>query len=292
MVFFEKKIGEGSFCRTRPTSGPYISGDTFRCLGERVVERGIWFRNRTFIPGLVFAEADEVDSLDFFNKCRQWTARNPTKRHQLVIHNGDRQPKDSSLVRLTSIFAEVFSTNVLWPVRGVTAIPVGLENAHHRKNGVVSRFDRASKLNQQKPPTRTRDIGVSFNARTNEKVRSPLVPMFRDAGHEFQAPVLHPRDYIHWVRSSKFIVSPPGNGHDCHRTWEAIYLGTIPVTLEGHLHPDLVTGCPILSVPSFEEFAKLSPMDLDRKFREIAAKDSKMAYANYWVQRMTAGSRL
>jgi hypothetical protein len=27
----------------------------------------------------------------------------------------------------------------------------------------------------------------------------------------------------------RFCVSPPGNGIDCHRTWEALYLGVIPV---------------------------------------------------------------
>jgi hypothetical protein len=29
----------------------------------------------------------------------------------------------------------------------------------------------------------------------------------------------------------RFCVSPPGNGIDCHRTWEALYLGVIPVVV-------------------------------------------------------------
>ena len=38
-----------------------------------------------------------------------------------------------------------------------------------------------------------------------------------------------PRDYRELVSKSQFVLSPPGNGADCHRTWEAIYLGAIPI---------------------------------------------------------------
>jgi hypothetical protein len=31
------------------------------------------------------------------------------------------------------------------------------------------------------------------------------------------------------LSNSQFVLSPPGNGADCHRTWEAIYLGAIPI---------------------------------------------------------------
>ena len=31
------------------------------------------------------------------------------------------------------------------------------------------------------------------------------------------------------LASYKFAISPEGNGIDCHRTWECLYLGVIPI---------------------------------------------------------------
>lgn len=35
--------------------------------------------------------------------------------------------------------------------------------------------------------------------------------------------------------NSRFVVSPPGNGIDCHRTWEALALGAIPIVQNSSL---------------------------------------------------------
>ena len=36
-------------------------------------------------------------------------------------------------------------------------------------------------------------------------------------------------DYLKELKSSYFVVSPNGNGVDCHKTWEALYLNVIPI---------------------------------------------------------------
>ena len=49
------------------------------------------------------------------------------------------------------------------------------------------------------------------------------------------------------------MMSPPGNGVDCHRTWEAIALGAVPVVLRSALASTLVDAAPIVAVTSWEE---------------------------------------
>ena len=57
-----------------------------------------------------------------------------------------------------------------------------------------------------------------------------------------------PQNYRELILNSKFVISPPGNGPDCHRTWEAIYLGAVPIVLQkywpfGHMNlPVLVVN--------------------------------------------------
>jgi hypothetical protein len=58
----------------------------------------------------------------------------------------------------------------------------------------------------------------------------------------------------------KFVLSPPGNAIDCHRTWEALMVGTIPVVLDTPLAPHAYEGLPVVVVPNWnlvtEEFLK------------------------------------
>jgi hypothetical protein len=49
-----------------------------------------------------------------------------------------------------------------------------------------------------------------------------------------------------------FVVSPPGEGLDCHRTWEAMCLGCIPILISTPLD-DLFEGLPVLIVKSWED---------------------------------------
>lgn len=52
------------------------------------------------------------------------------------------------------------------------------------------------------------------------------------------------------MSSYKYIISPQGNGLDCHRTWEALVLGCIPIVKSSCLDP-LYEGLPVLIVKNW-----------------------------------------
>ncbi len=47
--------------------------------------------------------------------------------------------------------------------------------------------------------------------------------------------------------SAAFGISPPGRGVDCHRTWEMLYFGMIPIVLSSSLDP-MFQGLPVVIV--------------------------------------------
>jgi len=49
------------------------------------------------------------------------------------------------------------------------------------------------------------------------------------------------RNYLIDIKRSRFTVSPEGNGIDCHRTWESIYMGRCPI-IESSMFADNVYG--------------------------------------------------
>lgn len=57
-----------------------------------------------------------------------------------------------------------------------------------------------------------------------------------------------------WQRQSRyaFVVSPHGNGLDCHRTWEALALGCIPIVKRSALDR-LYDGLPVLIVSAWSD---------------------------------------
>jgi hypothetical protein len=50
----------------------------------------------------------------------------------------------------------------------------------------------------------------------------------------------------------KYVLSPHGNGLDCHRTWEALILGCIPIMKTSALDP-MFDGLPVLIVKNWSD---------------------------------------
>ena len=53
----------------------------------------------------------------------------------------------------------------------------------------------------------------------------------------------------------KYVISPHGNGLDCHRTWEALALGCIPVVKTSPLDP-LFRGLPVMIVHDWKDITQ------------------------------------
>jgi hypothetical protein len=80
---------------------------------------------------------------------------------------------------------------------------------------------------------------------------------------------------------------------DCHRTWEAIYLGAVPVVLEGSLPEGITANLPIHGVTSYEAFLDLPHRDMVELFHEVRSINARKAYMPFWVseiQNLTGSS--
>lgn len=75
---------------------------------------------------------------------------------------------------------------------------------------------------------------------------------------------------VHWENISKyaFVLSPFGNGMDCHRTWETLCLGAIPI-LKAPSFKSMFTDLPVLIIENWEE---LNQELLDSTIEEYKTK--------------------
>lgn len=58
------------------------------------------------------------------------------------------------------------------------------------------------------------------------------------------------QSYLNELSQYKFCLSPPGNGIDCHRHWEALMVGTIPIILRSPLD-QVFDDLPVLLVDNY-----------------------------------------
>ena len=63
------------------------------------------------------------------------------------------------------------------------------------------------------------------------------------------------KEYITNMSKCKYVISPPGNGIDCYRTWESLYLGCIPIVIKHDMY-DQFSDLPIIQVDDYSLITK------------------------------------
>jgi hypothetical protein len=87
-----------------------------------------------------------------------------------------------------------------------------------------------------------------------------------------------------WENQSKyaFVISPHGNGLDCHRTWEALCLGSIPIVKNSGISEDLFYKLPVLIVDNWKDVTIELLKRTINKFRNTTFNYEKLTL-KYWM---------
>jgi hypothetical protein len=99
---------------------------------------------------------------------------------------------------------------------------------------------------------KTQLFEASFGIATNVAERTHCIAQTGIA----PAAKVGPEEHFRRVASAHFCISPNGNGVDCYRTWQALYLRTIPIVTESLLteqHPEL----PLIVLRDWSDFRSI-----------------------------------
>jgi hypothetical protein len=171
----------------------------------------------------------------------------------LITHNGDTSiDGEYSALLDDPHLLHWYGQNARLKHPKLTALPIGIGNAQWKHGNI-----RALAKVAARPHRQMSGLYVNFEVGTNPSVRGPLLTALRSKpfcimggskrswlsyaaeakaavqGKPYTvkpAPLPYPL-YLADMAQWRFCVSPPGNGIDCHRTWEALYLGVIPVVM-------------------------------------------------------------
>lgn len=267
----------------RASSYPYLSGDTWRYFADwRVAEKEKKFRpEKVKVGDTVFVEYGKLER--FLNRYLPKI----TNRFILITPNcefGTDNPQPGCFERILEFdqVAAWFVQNIdREPTERLIPIPIGLANQVWPHGQVSILAPLASAAPPQGSEARDRFLYVNFSVGSNRKARAPCLEHFKNVEAE---PVKSFHDYLTDLSHTLFVPSPPGNGLDCHRTWEALLMGCYPIVISTTLDP-LYEDLPIIVVQNWEE---ATDEFLKQKCAEFKSRQWALEklYAPYWFDKV------
>ena len=264
----------------RNTSYPLISGDTYRAFADFVFDETRQDDLSSVRYGdSVFVKADMFHQ--FFGQPYQ-SIKHP---FVLITHNSDYSaPSDfGDRLKDEKILVWYASNPDKRNHPKLIPIPIGLANTRW-PGGNLAKLMYAFENHRKPWANRTILLYANFNLNTNpghrQKARAQAEAM-RHA-HTIRETVSFEK-YLEHVGNSKFVLSPPGNGLDCHRTWEALLLGAAPVVLSSELDP-LFEQIPSVMI---DDWSKLTEdLLLKYNFSSFDNFTPTVLHARYWYERI------
>ena len=260
-----------------PTSKPFVSGDTFRSLADVVFDANSNPKASDIKENSVVFVF--IDLLPVFAEKILPEVKN---RFILITHKGDINiTKDYAYIADNPKIIHWFAQNCDFEHPKITPIPIGLENQALHNVGNVADFKKFQKKKENHIPK----VVIALNLSTNPDKRYPCYRAFwKKPNAVFINNITSSRIYRKTIKSYMFIASPEGNGIDCHRTWEAIYLGLIPIVNDNYLNRFFASlGLPIILTNDWNEFAEKTEDELADIYKHTMAKtNTQAAYYDYW----------
>lgn len=256
-----------------PGSEPFLSGDTYKKLSTKEYFGGVIELTK---PEIIFTSVDWVKELSE-------ALLNTKENFILITHHSDGSVDSSyRLMADNPRLVMWYAQNNEYPHHKITPIPIGLEDRWRHNNGIVRDFSLLRVTSACRKPR----VLYGFSVTTNESKRVPALAALRNAkiADEF---VGSSRRYRKTLSQYMFVASPPGNGIDCHRTWEAIYLGVIPVVVSRNFHEQF-RDLPVLIVNDWGDLENYDESDLKAIYEELAVKLKNCEYIwfDFWKKRI------
>jgi hypothetical protein len=253
---------------------PFLSGDVFRRASDHVVddlhlpfyprrvkERDVLFVKTKYLPRFIKHMHPHIQ-----------------QPYILITHNGDEEIDTSYCHFLQDDKLLMwFAMNATVPHPKLIPIPIGFGNANTGSQSVEAILEVMKEPAEEKQEL----LYLNFSVHTHPE-RAIVKRFFSEKSFcRIDAPQpLH--TYLYKTRVSKFTVSPRGNGIDCHRVWESMLVGTIPILKTSPLDP-LYRDLPVLIVNQWEE---VTESFLETQYQHLTTQSYKLdkLYADYWLK--------
>lgn len=271
----------------------YINGNKFAKFAHYVISppEGKLVTNEILSnDAIIFCTTDYLDY--FFENIKY-----STKNYILITHASDYTIDFNRFLKKPPCIIKWFAENGEYNHPDLISIPIGLENSESKDGagiGASSKFFRWLSDNIEILKNDEKNINsvfTSFRVEYNfahsvwvNPHRKDIIPTFKKNGLNYYQPLEKVDFKQHCERSSKykFHASPQGNGIDCHRTWELLYMGCTPIVIKNKIYDDW--NLPIIQINNWNE---LTNEFLKKYIMNTPSYNMDKSTMSYWKERIT-----
>lgn len=265
----------------RPSSCPYITGDGFRNIANYVYDNS----QQNFDPrkvgnnDIIFVGDSNIKK--FLKEFHPYIE----KSYILVTHNGDEEIDEDVVSLMDEKILRWYGINVTVCQSKVTPLPLGIGNKHYFVTGIPTIFRSVAKKRYPK----TDRIFYCFTTSTNPKEREPaLSSMQRNKFADTILKWINFPNYMKLLATYKFVISPPGSSVEGHRTWEAMYVGVVPIVKNSVTTEYFKKlNMPLWVISDWSELDFVDEQKLNEKYKDIIKSSNyDVLYMDYWVNKI------
>lgn len=269
------------------TSFPYMSGDTFRILGEVIIDKSNFQPTFPKKDGALIVFVMQTRGGNHIKPFFEKTFGQIDQPIILITHNG--------MTPDWSLFEKYLDDEKLLAWYGKNLV-YSHPKTHTLPLGVI---------NQRDPHERGRSPEYWNNLRASKPDKDILCYVNIGVGHKRQARYQNRLDTVNYFNSlpfttcvgerswdkyasemsrSKFVIAPPGEALDTFRLWESLYLGAIPIVTSTPLDP-LYKNYPVWVVDDWEE---ITEEKLNSKWEELSSQfdNCPQLWASWWYKKI------
>ena len=268
----------------RQDSFPLISGDTYRSACHWIYDetRQLDWLPAHVEPGhMVFVKTDMLDT--FFTSVHPQIVG----PYILITSNSDHPSPGPHLSRLNDPNLHAwFGQNADGVHDKFRPLPIGFPNREWKHGDLDVLLKTATSL--VSASTREHMLYVNMGTGSNPD-RQGIIDAVKswDSNEKvfFDVRGTH-EQYLQHMSKSYFVLSPAGNGIDCHRNWEAILMGSIPVVQANPAFGELSVSSPVLVIEDFSELTPAMLYNYQHQHHKLSG-----VFANYWFSEFDTASR-
>ena len=225
--------------------------------------------NNTIEPLIFITKVEYLN--DFYNKI----VSSINTRFVLITHYGDKEAGLHTKILNHPLLIKWYGQNMRIISDKTLPIPIGLESCYFKRTNTS-----ILKLHSNNPKKNL--LYLNFSLHTNPN-RRKIMNCLLEKGF-IKNEKLDWDNYIKDLSTYKFCISPKGNGVDCHRTWECLYLGVIPI-VEKSDHMNYFNDLPILFVDNYDI---ISVEYLNRVYDDFKSKtfNKEKMFLHYWNRKI------
>lgn len=252
LIPYLKKKGYTLYFKGRQTcfiKNDFINGNKFKELADVIIDETT---KSVVIPSkeeLTFFIKTDQQFLDAFKTKILPTLNRPFK---IITHNSDCSVDNKNIDLLDHPdLLKWYGMNCHIRHNKLVPIPIGIANTEWLHGNIVKLLEVIDT-----PVEKIDRVYCNFDCTTNP-IRYNILEQLKQYDFiDFENTKLPYEDYLLKLKQYKWTISPPGNSVDCHRIWESIYLGVIPI-IEKHTAMESFYDLPIIVIDNWKQLSQI-----------------------------------